>query len=102
MHVQRKNSVADKANVDALSQLSGITVPKLMSDNNEIFATYFCSVVGITLGTNGIPIDYVMHGVTRNYDYPWTNQEDKLKNCLLHTVDSFNNGNITLYSLYSQ
>ena len=28
---------------------------------------------------NGIPIDYVMCGVTGNYDSPWTNWENKLK-----------------------
>ena len=50
---------------------------------------------------NGIPIDYVMFDITGDYDSPWTNWEDKLKNCLLHTGDSFKNDNITLYSLYS-
>ena len=45
---------------------------------------------------NIIPIDYFMRGVTGNHDSPWTNREDRLKNCLLHTGDSFNNDNITL------
>ena len=51
---------------------------------------------------NGIPVDYVMQGVTGTYDSPWTNLEDKLKNSLLHTGDYFNNDNITLYALYHQ
>ena len=51
---------------------------------------------------NGIPIDYVMHGVTGNYDSPWTNREDKINNCLFHTGDYFKNDNITFYSLCSQ
>ena len=51
---------------------------------------------------NGIPIGYVLRGVTGNYDFPWANREDKLNNCLLNTGDSFNNDNVTLYSLYSQ
>ena len=41
-----------------------------------------------------------MRLVTGNYDYPWTNQEENLKNYLLHTSDYFKNENITLYSLY--
>ena len=51
---------------------------------------------------NGITIDYFMHVVTGNYDYPWRNWQDKLNNCLLFTGNSFKNDNITLYSLYSQ
>ena len=51
---------------------------------------------------DSITIDCVMRGVTGNYDYPWTNWEDKLNNCLLHTGDYFKNDNITLYSLYYQ
>ena len=47
-------------------------------------------------------IDYVMRGVTGIYDYPWTNQEDKLHNFRLHTNNSFKNDNITLYLIYSQ
>ena len=46
---------------------------------------------------NGIPIEYVMRGVTGNYDSTWTTREDKLKNCLFHTGDYFKNNNITLY-----
>ena len=51
---------------------------------------------------NSIPIDYVMRDVTGKYDYPWKNWEGKLKNCLLHTGDSFKNDYITLHSFYSQ
>ena len=51
---------------------------------------------------NGIPVDCVMNGVTGNYNPPWTNQEDKLNNCLLKTGDYFKNDNITLNSIYSQ
>ena len=51
---------------------------------------------------NGIPIDYVIHGVTGKYYSPWTNREDELNNFLLHTGYSFKNNNITLYSLYSR
>ena len=51
---------------------------------------------------NGILIEYLMRGVTGNYDSPLTNQEDKINNCLLHTGDSFKNHNITLYLLYSR
>ena len=50
---------------------------------------------------NVIAIDYVMNGVTGNYDYPWKDWGDKLKNCLLHTGNSFKNDNITLYSTFS-
>ena len=49
---------------------------------------------------NGIPIDYIICGVNGDHDSPWTNREDKLKNYLLHTDNSFKNDNITLYSLY--
>ena len=87
MHVQRTKSVADKAKFSALIKLPEITVPKLTADNDEILTTAFCCVLGRTIGTNGIPIDYFMRGVTGNYDYPWTNWEDKLNNCLLHTGD---------------
>ena len=51
---------------------------------------------------NSITIDYVMRGITGNYDYLWTNHEGKLKNCLLHTGDYLKNENITLYLLYYQ
>ena len=51
---------------------------------------------------NSIYIDYVMRGVPRNYDFPFTNWEDNLKNCLLHTGHYFKNNNITFSSLYSQ
>ena len=100
MHVQRKKSLADKANFAALRKLPEFTVPKLMAENDEVFTTAFCCVVGSTIGINGIPIDYDMRGVTGNYDSPWTNQEEKLNNGLLHTEDSFKNDNITLYSFY--
>ena len=56
----------------------------------------------MNIGTDGIPIDYVMRGVTGNYDYPWTNWYDNLNNCLLHTGNYFKNDNITFYLLYSQ
>ena len=68
-----KKSVVDKSNFSALGKLPEITVPKLAAENDEIFTTAFCSVLGRTIGMNGITIDYVMHGVTGNYDYPWTN-----------------------------
>ena len=60
-------------------------VPKLTADNDEIFTTTLCYEVGNKIDMHGIPIDYVMCGVTGNYDYPWTNREDKLNNCLLYT-----------------
>ena len=100
MHVQQKKSVADKANFAALSKLPEIMVPKLTSDNDEIFTTDFCSVVVRTIGMNSIPVDYVMYGVTGEYDSPWTNQKNNINNCLLRTGDYFNNDNITLYLLY--
>ena len=102
MRVQRKKSVADKANFAALGKLPENTVPKLTADNYDIFTTAFCSVVARTIGMIGILVDCDMRGVTSNYDSPWTNREDKIKNCLLHTGDCFKNYNITLYSLYSQ
>ena len=95
-----KKSVVDKANFSALGKLPEITVPKLAAENYEIFTTAFCSVLGRNLGMNRIPIDYVMRGITGNYDYPWTNREDNLRNYLLHTGDSFNNDKINIYSLY--
>ena len=100
--VQSTKSVVDKANFAALSKLPEITVLELTADNYEIFNTAFCSIIGRDIGMEGITIDYVMRGITGNYDYPWTNQEDKLNNCLLHTSDSFKNDNINLYLLYSQ
>ena len=100
MRDQQKKSVVDKANFDNLRKLPAITVPKLTSDNYDIFTLGFCSIVGRSIDMNGIPIGHVMRGVTRNYDYPWTNREDKLKNCLLHTGDSFNNESIILYLIF--
>ena len=100
MRDQQKKSVVDKANFDNLRKLPAITVPKLTSDNYEIFTLGFCFIVGRSIDMNGIPIGHVMRGVTRNYDYPWTNREDKLKNCLLHTGDSFNNESIILYLIF--
>ena len=85
MHVQRTKSVAYKANFSSLSKLPEITVPKLTADNYEIFNTTFYYIIGRTIGMNVIPIDYFMRDVSRNYNYPWTNRKDKLKNCLLHT-----------------
>ena len=79
-----------------MSKLAEIMVPKLIADNYKIFIASFCFVVGRNFGMNRILIDYVMRGVSGNYDYPWTNREDKLKNCLLHTGEYFNNYNITL------
>ena len=102
MHVQRTNSVSDKANFSALVKLPEITVPKLTANNYEIFTKALCYIVGRTIGINRISIDYVMCGFTGNYNSPWTNREDKVKNCLLHTGDSFKNDNITFYSLYYQ
>ena len=102
MCVQQTNSVADKYNFSDLSKLPDITVAKLTADNYYIFTKAFCYVVGRPICINIIPIYYAMRGVTVKYDPPWTNREDKLKNCVLHTVDSFKNDNITLYSLYSQ
>ena len=97
MLVQRKKLAADISKFAALRKLSEIKVPKLTAENYAVFTTVFCSVILRTIGMNGITIDYVMHGVTRNYDYPWMNREDKLKNFLLHTVDYLNNYNIPLY-----
>ena len=102
MCVHRTKSVADKANFAALSKLPEITIRKLTADNNENFTTSFCSVVGRTVDMNVIFIDYVICGVTGNYDSPWTNWGDKLNNCLLHTGDSLKNYNITFYLLYYQ
>ena len=84
-----------------MSKLPEIRVPKLTAENYDILTTAFF-VVGRAIGLNRIPIDYFMRGVTGSYDYPWTNWEDKLKNCLLRTDNSFNNYIITLYWLYSQ
>ena len=102
MYVQRTKSVADKANFVALRKLPVIMVTKLTAEDDDIFTTAFYYVVRTTVGMIGIPIDYVMGCVTGNYDSTSTNWEDKLKNCLLHTGDSFNNDIITLYSIYSQ
>ena len=102
MHVQRTKSVAYKANFSSLSKLPEITVLELTADNYEIFNTAFCSIIGRDIGMEGITIDYVMRGITGNYDYLWTNHEGKLKNCLLHTGDYLKNENITLYLLYYQ
>ena len=77
-------------------------IPNFAAGNYDIFTIALCSVIGRTIGMNGIPIGYVLRGVTGNYDFPWANREDKLNNCLLNTGDSFNNDNVTLYSLYSQ
>ena len=44
-------------------------VPKLMANNYEIFTTALCYVLGRPIGMNGFPIEYVMCGVTGNYDY---------------------------------
>ena len=93
-----KKSVADKANIVALSKLSYIALPKFTADNYEIFNTVFCSIVGRNIVMNGIPIQYVIRGVTGNYYSSWTNQEDNLNNCLLHTSNYFNSHNITLQS----
>ena len=73
MRVQRTKSVSDKANFAAFRKLPDITVPQLMADNYEIFTTELCSVIRRTIVMNGIPIDYLMRGITGNYDYPWTN-----------------------------
>ena len=73
MRAQRTKSVSDKAKFAALSKLPKIMVPKLTAENYDIFTTDFCSVERRTIGINSIPIDYVMRGVTSNYDYPWTN-----------------------------
>ena len=102
MHVQRTKSVADTANFSALVKVPKITVSNFTADNYEIFTTALCSVVGINIGMKVILIDYVMIGVTGNYDSSWKNQEEKLNNFLLHTGNSFNSYNITLYSLYYQ
>ena len=102
IRVHQKKSVADKANFAALSKLPDITVSKLRADNYGILTTSICSVIGRPIGMNAIPIDYVMRGVTGNYDYPWTNREDTLNNCLLHTGNYFKNDNITLYLIYYQ
>ena len=79
MRFQRKMPIVDKANIAALRKLPDITVPKLTSDNYDIFTKAFCSVVVSTIGINGIPVDYVMPDFTGNHNYPWTNQADKLK-----------------------
>ena len=100
MHVQRTKSVTDKANFSALSKLPEITVPKLTAENYEIFTTSCCSVVESNIGMNSIPVDYIMRGVTGNYNSSWKTREDKLNNCLLHTGDSLKNDNITSYFLY--
>ena len=102
IHVQREKSVAYKAKFSALSKLPEIKATKLTADNYEIFTTDFYYIMGRTIGMDGIPIYYVMLGVTGNSDYPWTNWQDKLNNCLSHSSDYFNNDNITLYLLYSQ
>ena len=102
MRVQQPKSVSDKANFSALRNLPKITVPKLTADNYDILTTYLCYVVGTTIVMNVIPINRFMCGVTGNYNSPWTNWEDNLNNCLLHTSESLNNGCITLYSLYYQ
>ena len=96
MHVQRTNSVADKSNLAALSKLPETTVPKLTADKYDIFTTAFCYLTGRTIGMKGITFDYVMRGVTGDYEYPWTNREDKLNSCILHTGDYFKNYNIPL------
>ena len=102
MRVQRTKSVADKTNFAALSKLPDIMVPKFTVDHYDIFTIAFCSVTSNNIGMNAISIEYLMRGVTGNYYFPWMTPEDKLKNCLLRTGDSFNNNNITLYLLYSQ
>ena len=102
MRVQQTKSVADKAKLAALSKLHEIMVPKLTADNYEISTTALCSLIGRTIGMNSIPVDYVMRGVTGNYDYPLTNRLYKLNNCLWHICNYFNNYNITLYLLNSQ
>ena len=73
IRVQQTKSFADEANFAALRKLPEITVPKFTADNYEIFTTALCSVVGSTIGMNLMPIDYVMRGVTGNYDSSWTN-----------------------------
>ena len=78
MHVQGKELVADKSNFAALRKLTEITVPKLTAENYKIITTAFYYVVEKTISMNKIPIDYVMRGVTGDYDSPWTNMEDKI------------------------
>ena len=95
-------SVADRSYFAALSKLPEITVPKLTDDNYDIFNTALYFIIGRTIGINGIPVDYVMRGVTGNYDSPWTNWQDKLKNYFLRTGNSFKNDKINFYSLYCQ
>ena len=74
MHVHWTKSVSDKANFASFRKLPDIKVPKLMADNYDIFTTELCSVIVRTIVMNGIPIDYLMRGITGNYDYPWTNR----------------------------
>ena len=73
MRVNQKKSVTDEANFYALRNLPEVTVQKLTTDNDEIFTTAFCYVVGKNIGMNNIFIYYVMRGVTGNYDYLWIN-----------------------------
>ena len=102
MHDQRTNNVVDKANFSAFSKLPEFTVSKLIAENYDIFTAAFCFVLGRTIVMDGIPIDYFMCDVTGSCDSPWTNLDDKLKICLLHTGNYFKNDNITFYLLYSQ
>ena len=73
MRVQRTKSVADKTNFAALSKLPDIMVPKFTVDHYDIFTIAFCSVTSNNIGMNAISIEYLMRGVTGNYDSPWTN-----------------------------
>ena len=97
MCVQKIKSIVDKSNFAALIKLPNITVPKLMAENYDIFTTAFCCVVERNILMNGITIDYVMRGVTGNYNSPLMACEYKLNNCFLHTGDYFKNDNINLY-----
>ena len=101
MRVQQTKSVVDKANFSAFSKLPEFTVSKLIAENYDIFTAAFCFVLGRTIVMDGIPIDYFMCDVTGSCDSPWTNLDDKLKICLLHTGNYFKNDNITLYFIYS-
>ena len=81
--------------------LPTMTIPKFVGTNYDEFMTAFTTLASRQIGTNELPLDYLMRENDINdYNSPYASREEKLKACILFRGDNFLIDRASLYSLF--
>ena len=107
LNILKRSRIEAKANLknnkdNALTDT--MKIPKFKSENYDEFMTAFSTLVSRKYGAFNVPLDYLLREqtVAADYNLPYDNRYEKLKNCIILHGDKFRSDRDALYSLYAE